>query len=117
MPKTAPGADLSASPVAIVLPTQPQHPVTRTLTGRPRPRGRSRHAPLPPAGHEVGEDLRERHADVPAGIVLAGLSEVAVVADVVADPVRLDVGRVLLPAGQGRDSFERLEDRARVRLP
>src|SRR5262249_2936823 len=55
--------------------------------------------------------------DVPARIVLAHFSQVAVVADVIAGARLLDVRVSLRLAGVALHQLERFEDRHRVRLP
>ena len=70
-------------------PTKPQAPVTSIF---------KRLAVVfsfPPTFHELTDSFPERYADVPRRIVFAEFSEVAVVADVVADAVFLRVSVLL----------------------
>ena len=56
---------------------------------------------------------RER-VSVQFGIVLAHLAQIAVVADVVADAVLIDVAVALRDAGDGSDHLKSFQDRAGV---
>src|SRR5688572_1062359 len=96
--------------LARLLPTNPQMPVIRM-----RMSGCRRHAPLPSV-HDFLEGLLQRTLDPPIGVVGAHLTEIRVIANVIADTVLIDV---LVRHPTTRDRFgdlEGLEHRARIVL-
>ena len=72
--------------------------------------------PLLPRLHDLSDRFLEALGDVPAGVVGLHLAQVAVVADVVADAVLVDVGILLFLTGELLGNRKGLEDGAGVLL-
>src|ERR1700730_8171009 len=87
-----------ASSVASVLPTKPHTPVIKILTGFARS---SRGEADLPGFDDLFGDLSQIFGDRPVRVVRRHLPQIAVVADVVADPVLVHVG-IPLTAAAGR---------------
>ncbi len=72
--------------------------------------------PLFPRLDDLSDRFLKALGDVPAGVVCFHLPEVAVVADMVADAVLVDVGVLLRLARESLGDLERLKDGAAVLL-
>src|SRR6266545_7952794 len=88
---------LSLSPQARVLPTNPQAPVIKTRMAS-SPTLTSRREPLPPGRHDFFHYVRQAARDVPIRIMRFHFRQVAVVADVIAAASLFDVGMPLFHA-------------------
>ena len=71
-------------------------------------------SPLLPRLHDLPDRFLEALGDIPAGVVRLHFPQVAVVADVVADAVLIDVGVLLFLAGEFLGDRKGLEDGAAV---
>lgn len=73
--------------------------------------------PLLPRLHDLSDRFLQALGDIPSGVVRLHLAKVAVVADVVADAVLIDVGVLLFLAGEFLGNRKGLKDGAGVLLP
>ncbi len=69
-----------------------------------------------PRFHDFLDDITQGSSDSPTRIVGLHLSEVAVIADMIADPILLDVGVLLWLARELLNHGEGFENRAGIRF-
>src|SRR5215813_2340534 len=94
-------------------PTNPQIPVIAILIVS-ESSGSGNGKTLPPTGGDFLKDHWQCFGDFPSRIVFLHFSQIAVVTDVIANPVLIDVPPVHLLAGNIRGHAESFENRAGV---
>jgi hypothetical protein len=65
--------------------------------------------PFLPGSYDLLDGLRQGLGDIPLRVMRFHLAQIAVITDMVSDPVLIDIGICLLSAGEGRRDIECLQ--------